>query len=119
MALAKTGLGTITAVSGVSTAAVYTVSSSKSAYIRGLTFFNNSSTTSAIVSVHIVPNNGGSVGVAATTNKIARLTLSGNDTYFLEFAYPLTLSTDNDTVQVNTETASVTCNVLVIGDKES
>tara|TARA_S200000501_G_scaffold78098_1_gene69903 strand:+ start:364 stop:723 length:360 start_codon:yes stop_codon:yes gene_type:complete len=119
MALAKTGLGAITPISGISTAAVYTVSSSKSAYIRGLTFFNNSSSDSAVVSVHIVPNNGGSVGTAATTNKIARLTLSANDTYFLEFAYPVTLSANNDTVQVNTETAAVACNVLVVGDKEA
>ena len=119
MALAKTGLGGITAVSGNSTSAVYTVSSSKTSYIRGLVLFNTSNTDQIIVGVHVVPNNGGSVGTAAAANKLARLTLAVNDTYFLEFPYPITLTTDNDTIQVNVETASIACNVLVIGDKES
>tara|TARA_B100001250_G_scaffold347338_1_gene317548 strand:+ start:325 stop:684 length:360 start_codon:yes stop_codon:yes gene_type:complete len=119
MALAKTGLGGITAVSGDSTSAVYTVSSSKTAYIRGLTLFNTSSSASIIVSIHVVPHSGGSAGTAGATNKLARITLSANDTYFLEFAYPITLSDNGDTIQVNAETASIACNVLVIGDKES
>ena len=130
MALAKANLGSPQAISAGSTATVYTVANSKTAYIRGISIHNVSVGTgnesvSQHAQVHIVENNSGSVGTAATSNRIIRVTLAPDDTFVYELQYPVILDTNNDTVQVfnegsyNSGSATNAINVLVLGDAEA
>tara|TARA_E500000305_G_C3873136_1_gene166123 strand:+ start:79 stop:438 length:360 start_codon:yes stop_codon:yes gene_type:complete len=118
MALAQVGLGSITQVAAASTAAVYTVGSSKTAYIRALEIHSLDDTNVANVQVHVVPNSGGSAGTATSITRLARLGISVEDTYFFENAYPITLNSNGDTIQIYNENTADAVNVLVLGDKE-
>ena len=119
MALAKVGLGTITRVALGTTATVYNVGSAKTAYIRSIIFHNIDSVNSNIVKVHYVPNSGGSVGTAGSTNQLAQLSLQPLDTYFFELSYPITLTNTNDAILVYNSSTTDAVNVLVLGDKEA
>ena len=118
MALAQVGLGSITQVAAATTTAVYTVGSAKTAYIRALEIHSLDSSTTANVQVHVVPNNGGSAGTASSVTRIARLGISTEDTYFFENAYPITLTSNGDSIQIYNQNSADAVNVLVLGDKE-
>ena len=118
MALAQVGLGSITQVAAATTTAVYTVGSAKTAYIRALEIHSLDSSSTANVQVHVVPNNGGSAGTASSVTRIARLGISTEDTYFFENAYPITLTSNGDSIQIYNENENDAVNVLVLGDKE-
>jgi hypothetical protein len=66
-----------------------------------------------------VQNSGGNAGTATSATQVARIGISTNDTFFFEPAYPITLRSNGDTLQVHNEgfTAN-SINVLVLGDKE-
>lgn len=115
MALAKTGLGFPVSVSANSTGTIVTVSGGKTVYLRGLILHNLDTSASTTFHVYIVAN-GGSAG---TSNKIMRGAMSSSDTAFIEFAYPITLATNGDTVQVENDNATNAITVLPLGDKES
>jgi len=120
MALAKNGLGAVVPVAASSTVTITgtTVADNKNVYVKGLLIYNTSDSTAQTCEIHVVPNSGGSVGTAAAANKIGRLTLSGDDTAFFEFAMPLTLTSTGDSVVVVNDSGS-TVNVLPVGDVES
>ena len=120
MALTKNGLGAIIPVAASATEEITgtKVVSDKNVYIRGLLIFNTSTTAAQGCEIHVVPNNGGSVGTAAAANKIGKLNLSASDTAFFEFPYPLTLTSTNDCILVVNASGS-TVNVLPIGDVEA
>ena len=118
MALDKLGLGDVTQVAAATTSSVYTVASSKTAFIRSIILHNRDNSATTQVKVHVVPNSGGSVGTAAAANRILNITLEATDTYFAEFAFPITLSDNNDTIQVYNANASNALNVLILGDTE-
>lgn len=117
MALAQTKLGDVTVVSAGSTAAVYTVGSAQTTYVRSVLLHSFDTSNVNNASVHVVPNSGGSAGTAATGNRIARIGVGTDDTFFMEFAYPITLTANGDTIQVYNE-GSAQMNVLVLGDRE-
>jgi len=119
MAFAKVGLGTVTRVALGTTATVYTVSSAKTAYIRSIILHNIDTLSPSTVKIHIVPNSGGSVGTASSINQLAQLSIQPTDTYFFELAYPITLASNNDTVQVYNSSSIEAVNVLILGDKEA
>ena len=118
MALAQGNLGNITQVASATTTAVVTVGSAKTVYVRALEIHSLDPTNTANVQVHVVPNNGGSAGTASSTTRIARLGISTEDTYFFENAYPITLTSNGDSIQIYNENANDAVNVLVLGDKE-
>ena len=118
MALAQVGLGSITQVAAATTTAVYTVGSAKTAYIRALEIHSLDAANTANVQIHVVPNNGGSEGTASSITRIARLGISTEDTYFFENAYPITLTSNGDSIQIYNENTVDAVNVLVLGDKE-
>ena len=118
MALAQVGLGSITQVAAGTTTPVVTVSAGKTAYIRALEIHSLDSSNTANVQVHVVPNSGGSAGTASSVTRIARLGISTEDTYFFENAYPITLTSNGDSIQIYNENANDAVNVLVLGDKE-
>ena len=72
----------------------------------------------ANVQVHVVPNAGGNAGTASSVTRLARLGISTEDTYFFENAYPITLTSNGDSIQIYNE-GSDAVNVLVLGDKEA
>ena len=119
MALAQTTLGDITQIQSNSTGTVLTVANDKPVYIRSLLLHGLDDANTNEVEIHVVPNNGGSVGTASSVNRIAKVGLSTNDTYFFECAYPITLVSNNDTVQVVNADGVSGVNVIVLGDKEA
>ena len=117
MALAQGNLGNITQVAAGTTTAVVTVGSAKTVYVRALEIHSLDSSNLANVEVHVVPNSGGSPGTASSVTRIARLGISTEDTYFFENAYPITLTSNGDSIQIYNESSDAV-NVLVLGDKE-
>ena len=120
MALTNNGLGAIIAVSASSTATITgtVVASNKNVHLKGLLIHNTSTSASQVCQIHVVPNNGGSVGSVATANKIGRLTLTASDTAFFEFPYPLALTDTGDAILIQNSSGS-TVNVLPLGNVES
>lgn len=124
MALNRGNLGFTTQIGAGSTVAVYTVGintvgSAQTAYIKSVLLYNLSSSSTQNVQIHVVGNSGGSVGTASSVTRIARVGLTADDTFFFEPAYPITLTSNNDTLQVfNEGTTSNSINVLVLGDRE-
>lgn len=118
MALAKVGLGTVTRVALGTTSTVLTVGSAKTCYIRSVIIHNIDIFNSSTVKIHIVPVSGGSVGTASSDNQLAQLSIQPTDTYFFELAYPITLASTDDTIQVYNSSTTDAINVLILGDKE-
>ena len=119
MALAQTSLGNVTHIAAGAAASVYTVGSGKTTYVRSFLVHNLDADNITNVKIHVVPNSGGSPGTATSNNQIARLGISTEDTYFFECAYPITLTSNGDTIQVNNENTVQPINVLVLGDREA
>jgi hypothetical protein len=130
MALAKANLGFPVVVSAGTTATVYSVGSAKTAYIRSIAVYNSTIGTantdlSQQAQIYMVPNSGGSVGVATSAHRIARVSLAANDTFFFEPQYPITLTSNGDSIQVfnegtfNLGAATNPINVVVLGDREA
>ena len=115
MALNRGNLGFTTQVGAGVTAAVYTVGSAQTTYIKSVLIHNLSVLDIQNIRLHVVPN----AGAASSSTQIARLGISTNDTFFFEPAYPITLESTGDTLQVYNEgTATDSINILVLGDKE-
>jgi hypothetical protein len=135
MTLAKANLGFPVVVSAGTTATAYSVQSSKTAYIRSIVIYNSTVGTantglSQTVQIYAVPNSGGSVGVATDGNRIGRVSLTSDDTFFYDLQYPITLQDTGDSIQVFNEgtyaytlsgiaTATNSVNVMVLGDREA
>ena len=119
MALNRGNLGNVTVVSANQTTAVLTVGSAQTAYVKGILLHNLSESDVQNTKIYVVPNSGGSAGSATTQNQVAKIGLGTADTFFFEPSYPITLTANGDTIQVENE-ASVNgaINVLVLGDKE-
>lgn len=129
MALAKTSFGFPTFIAAGTTATVCQVASAKTAYIRSIVIFNNTIGTantdlSQQIQIYMVPNSAGSVGVGTSAHRIARISLTSNDTFFFEPQYPITLQNTGDSIQVfnegtfNLGAATNPINVVILGDKE-
>jgi uncharacterized protein YabE (DUF348 family) len=117
MALNRGNLGFTTQIGAGVTAAVYTVGSAQTAYIKSVLLHNLDTNSTQNIRMHVVRNSGGSAGTASSTTQIARLGISTNDTFFFEPAYPITLTSNGDTLQIYNE-SSGSINILVLGDKE-
>ena len=120
MALARGNLGNVTVVGAGTSTAVYTVGSAKTAYVKAVLLHNLSQDNCQNVRIHVVPNSGGSAGSATSTTQIARVGVGTDDTFFFEPAYPITLVSNGDTIQVENEGQTPSAlNVIVLGDKEA
>jgi hypothetical protein len=93
--------------------AVYTVPASTTVYIKTM-IVHNTNTSAETVTIHVVPNSGGSVGTAAAANRIYNFALSGGESLTIELSFPITLTAQNDTIQAATTTASKV-NILFLG----
>ena len=119
MALNRGNLGFTTQIGAGVTAAVYTVGSAQTAYIKSVLLHNLDTSGIQNVKLHVVQNSGGSIGTASSRTQVARIGINTNDSFFFEPAYPITLSATGDSLQVYNEGfVSNSINVLVLGDKE-
>ena len=135
MALAKANLGFPIVVSAGSTVAICTVGSAKTTYVRSIVICNTfsgsiSSTIAQTVQIYVVPNSSNNVGVATSGNRIGRVSLTADDTFFFDLQYPITLQNNGDSIQVFNEgsfawsfsgiaTATNPVTVMVLGDREA
>ena len=79
---------------------------SGTAYIR-LIIIHNGNTTSEVVKLYMVPNNGGADGTAGATNIFFNQNVIPNETLFIEIKEPGLMFLDaHDTLQAVTTTAS-------------
>ena len=104
MALKRTKLLNIQSVTGIATVGIFTAGVTSTAagvagttYIRGV-IMHNTGLGTCTSSLYINPNTT-PVSIAITANRIARVDLASNETFFFEANYPIVLTT-NDTVSV-------------------
>ena len=66
--------------------------------------FNRNQTGTQNAVIYVVENSGGSAGTASSIHEVApRIGITTNDTFFFEPAYPITLNTNGDTIQIYNE----------------
>ena len=117
MALARTDLTAVTQIGMASTQAIVTVSAGQTCYVKSIMIHNCSSSAINNANIYVVPNSGGSAGTISTANRIARIGVGTDDTYFFEPAYPIVIRNTGDTVQVGQEgTTADMINVYATGD---
>ena len=104
MALKRTKLLNIQSVTGIATVGIFTAGVTNTAagiagttYLRGV-IMHNTGLGTCTSSLYINPNTT-PVSIAITANRIARVDLASNETFFFESNYPIVLTT-NDTVSV-------------------
>lgn len=121
MALSKVGLGFPIECVYDATTTVYANPASTTTFVRSILFHNIAASNPITIALHFVQNNSGSVGSTADSNRIMRITLDATDTYFMELAFPLVLTAENDSLRlVNiSTTAGDSVTVQLLGDKEA
>ena len=104
MSLKRTKLLNIQSVTGIATVGIFTAGVTNTAagiagttYLRGV-IMHNTGLGTCTSSLYINPNTT-PVSIAITANRIARVDLASNETFFFESNYPIVLTT-NDTVSV-------------------
>lgn len=114
MALKRTKLLGIQAVSGINTVGILTVGTTQTAggvgiasttYLRGVVMHNTGLGT-ATSSLYIYPSTVAVSGVGQTAYRLARVDLSSNETFFFEMNYPLVLTNQEKIVVEVTAPAS-------------
>ena len=117
MALARTDLTAVTQIGMASTVAVVTVSAGQTCYVKSIMIHNLNENNAQNCNIYVVPNSGGSAGTIGTANRIARVGVGSDDTFFFEPAYPIVLTKTGDTLQVGNEGSTPdSINVYVTGD---
>ena len=100
MALRRTKLLGIQAVTGISTVGILTVGTTATAggvgiasttYLRGVVMHNTGLAT-ATSSLYVYPSSVAANGVGQAAYRIARVDLAANETFFFEMNYPLVLT---------------------------
>jgi hypothetical protein len=100
MALKRTKLLGIQAVTGINTVGILTVGTTATAggvgiasttYLRGVVMHNTGLST-ATSSLYIYPSTVAVSGVGQTAYRLARVDLASNETFFFEMNYPLVLT---------------------------
>jgi hypothetical protein len=107
MGLKRTKLLGIQAVTGINTVGILTVGVTQTAggvgiasttYLRGVVMHNTGLAT-ATSSLYIYPDVHTPTALGVTANRIARVDIAANETFFFEANYPIVL-TDRETVVV-------------------
>lgn len=113
MALSRSQLSDVTVVSAGSTQAIATVVDSNKVFVKSIMAHNTSGVTTTTAQVYVVPN-GGSVAVS---NRIFNVSVDPDETIYIEPAYPITIETTGDTIQVGAG-SNGEVNFFVTGDQE-
>ena len=108
MGLKRTKLLGIQAVTGISTVGILTVGTTQTAggvgiasttYLRGVVMHNTGLGT-ATAGVYVYPSSQAVVAYGITANRLAKVDLASNETFFFEMNYPLVL-TDQEKIVVD------------------
>lgn len=114
MALKRTKLLGIQAVTGINTVGILTVGTTATAggvgiasttYLRGVVMHNTGLST-ATSSLYIYPSSVAVSGVGQTSYRLARVDLNANETFFFEMNYPLVLTNQEKIVVEVTQPAN-------------
>ena len=114
MALKRTKLLGIQAVTGISTVGILTVGTTATAggvgiasttYLRGVVMHNTGLAT-ATSSLYVYPSSVSVTAVAQTAYRLARVDLNANETFFFEMNYPLVLTNQEKIVVEVTQPAT-------------
>ena len=134
MALKRTKLLGIQAVTGINTVGILTVGTTQTAggvgiasttYLRGVVMHNTGLST-ATSSLYVYPSSVAVSGVGQTAYRLARVDLSSNETFFFEMNYPLVLvNQEKIVVEVTQPSATVggagigsVVNYQILGDTD-
>lgn len=117
MALSKTSLSPIVSVTGIATVGIYTNPVNTKTYIKAFVI-HNAGVSSAFCRLYDVTNSGGSVGTASSNNQFFSQFINAGETTFLEYPYPLTLSSTNDSIRFYNSTVGQVINIQIVGDKD-
>ncbi len=122
MALKRTKLLGIQAVTGINTVGILTVGTTATAggvgiasttYLRGVVMHNTGLAT-ATSSLYVYPSSVAVSGVGQTAYRLARVDLASNETFFFEMNYPLVL-TNQEKIVVEVTAPSATVGGAGIG----
>jgi hypothetical protein len=122
MALKRTKLLGIQAVTGINTVGILTVGTTQTAggvgiasttYLRGVVMHNTGLST-ATSSLYVYPSSVTVSGVGQTAYRLARVDLASNETFFFEMNYPLVL-TNQEKIVVEVTAPSSTVGGAGIG----
>ena len=114
MALKRTKLLGIQAVTGINTVGILTVGTTATAggvgiasttYLRGVVMHNTGLAT-ATSSLYVYPSSVAASGVGVTAYRLARVDLAANETFFFEMNYPLVLTNQEKIVVEVTQPAT-------------
>jgi len=114
MALKRTKLLGIQAVTGINTVGILTVGTTATAggvgiasttYLRGVVMHNTGLST-ATSSLYVYPSTVAVSGVGQTAYRLARVDLASNETFFFEMNYPLVLTNQEKIVVEVTQPAT-------------
>jgi hypothetical protein len=114
MALKRTKLLGIQAVTGINTVGILTVGTTQTAggvgiasttYLRGVVMHNTGLAT-ATSSLYVYPSTVAVSGVGQTAYRLARVDLNANETFFFEMNYPLVLTNQEKIVVEVTQPAT-------------
>ena len=114
MALKRTKLLGIQAVTGIATVGILTVGTTQTAggvgiasttYLRGVVMHNTGLAT-ATSSLYVYPSSVAVNGVGQTAYRLARVDLNANETFFFEMNYPLVLTNQEKIVVEVTQPAA-------------
>ena len=132
MALKRTKLLGIQAVTGINTVGILTVGTTATAggvgiasttYLRGVVMHNTGLAT-ATSSLYVYPSSETVSGVGVTAYRLARVDLNANETFFFEMNYPLVLTNQEKiVVEVTAPAAGGTgvgsaINYQILGDTD-
>jgi len=134
MALQRTKLLGIQAVTGISTVGILTVGTTQTAggvgiasttYLRGVVMHNTGLAT-CTSSLYVYPSDVAVSGVGQTAYRLSRVDLNANETFFFEMNYPLVLTNQEKIVVEVTAPASVVggagigsaVNIQILGDTD-
>ena len=122
MALQRTKLLGIQAVTGINTVGILTVGTTATAggvgiasttYLRGVVMHNTGLAT-CTSSLYVYPSDVSDVSVGQTAYRLARVDLNSNETFFFEMNYPLVL-TDQEKIVVEVTQSGATVGGAGIG----
>jgi len=114
MALKRTKLLGIQAVTGIATVGILTVGTTQTAggvgiasttYLRGVVMHNTGLAT-ATSSLYVYPSSQAVSGVGVTAHRLVRVDLNANETFFFEMNYPLVLTNQEKIVVEVTQPAT-------------
>ncbi len=132
MALKRTKLLGIQAVTGINTVGIFTVGTTQTAggvgiasttYLRGV-MMHNTGLATATSSLYVYPSSQAVSGVGVTIYRLARVDLSANETFFFEMNYPLVLVNQEKIVVEVTQSSSggsgigTVINYQILGDTD-